>query len=95
MDDWDYTYENVEGSYPVWNNQVVENTLTVQQREETIGFPNDPAAYSEYTTSKEVYGKNIGLVYRNFLHWEYQPPNGGNPGYKSGYGVKMVMIDQK
>ena len=93
MDDWDYTYENVNGPYTVWNNQIVENTLTVNQRDETIGFPNDPAAYSEFTTSQEVFGKNIGLIYRNFLHWEYQPPNGGNPGYKSGYGIRMVMID--
>ena len=93
LDDWDYTYENVESTFPVWNNQVVENTVTVNQRDETIGFPNDPSSYSEHSFSKEVYGLGVGLVYREFLHWEYQPPTGGNPGYKSGYGIKLVMID--
>jgi hypothetical protein len=93
LDDWDYTYESVEAGFPVWNNQTVENTVTVNQRDETIGFPNDPASYSEHSFSKEVYGNGIGLIYRDFLHWEYQPPTGGNPGYKTGYGIKLVMID--
>lgn len=93
MDDWDYTYENVDQPFSVWNNKVVDNTLTVNQIDETIGVPTDPNLYSEKTFSKEVFGKGIGLIYRDFLHWEYQPPNGGNPGYRNGYGIKMVMID--
>lgn len=93
MDDWDYTYENVDQPFSVWNNKVIENTLTVNQIDEVIGVPTDPNLYSEKTFSKEVFGKGIGLIYRDFLHWEYQPPNGGNPGYKNGYGIKMVMID--
>jgi len=93
MDDWDYTYEGVESSFAVWNNQVVDNTVTVNQRDDLTGFPSDPSAYSEQTISKEVYGFGIGLIYRDFLHWEYQPPTGGNPGYKTGYGIKLVMID--
>lgn len=93
MDDWDYTYENVGQPFNVLNNQTVASTVTVSQRDDLAGFPNDPGLYSEYTFSKEVYGKGIGLVYRDFLHWEYQPPTGGNPGYKEGFGIKLVMID--
>jgi hypothetical protein len=93
MDDWDYTYENVSSSFTVWNNKVVDKTISVNQRDEIIGIPSDPAVYSEKTFSKEVYGEGIGLIYRDFLHWEYQPTNGQNPGYKVGYGIKMVMID--
>ena len=93
MDDWDYTYENVSSSFNVFNNVNVDNTITVNQRDEVIGIPTDPAVYSEKTVSREVYGAGIGLIYRNFLHWEYQPTNGQNPGYKIGYGIKLVMID--
>ena len=93
MDDWDYTFENVSNSFTVWNNKIVEKTITVNQRDEVIGAPADPTVYSEKTFSKEVFGEGIGLIYRDFLHWEYQPTNGQNPGYKIGYGIKMVMID--
>ena len=91
-DDWDYMYENVGADF---NGGIgnVENTITVNQRDEMIGIPNDPQAYSEYNYSQEVYGKGIGLVFRNFIHWEYQPPAGGNQGFKTGYGIKLVMID--
>lgn len=93
MDDWDYTYEDMDAPFTVWNNQTIENTITVNQRDEVIGFPNDPNLFSEKTYSKEVFGKGIGMIFRDFIHWEYQPPNGGNPGYKNGYGIKMVMIE--
>ncbi|MBC7850920.1 MAG: hypothetical protein H7Y31_14355 [Chitinophagaceae bacterium] len=92
LDDWDYTYENVGAPFILPNNQSVDNTITVNQRDEIIGFPNEVDAYSEKSYSKEVYGAGIGLIFRDFLHWEYQPPNGGNPGYKTGFGIKMVMI---
>jgi hypothetical protein len=90
LDNWDYTYENLDEPFTVWNNVSVPETVTVNQRDEVIGIPTDPNAYSEKTQSLEVFGKGIGLVYRNFIHWEYQPPN---PGFRSGYGIKLVMID--
>ena len=92
LDDWDYTYENVDMPFTVFNNQVVDTTLTVNQRNEVSGQPNDPNYYSEINFSLEVYGKGIGLVYKDFLHMEYQPPKGGDPGYKVGYGIKLNMI---
>jgi len=92
LDDWDYTYENVNAPFTVFNNQVVDSTVTVNQRDEVSGHPTDPNYYSEVNYSVEVYGKGLGLVYKDFLHWEYQPPTGGNPGYKIGYGIKLNMI---
>ena len=92
LDDWDYTYENVNLPYTVFNNQVVDSTITVNQRDEVSGHPTDPNYYSEVNYSLEVYGKGVGLVFKDFLHWEYQPPTGGNPGYKLGYGIKLNMI---
>lgn len=92
LDDWDYTYENVNMSETVGTFNL-DSTLSVNQRDEIIGNPNDPNSYSEINFGVEKYAKGIGLVYRNFLHIEYQPPTPGRGGYRIGYGVKMTMID--
>jgi hypothetical protein len=92
LDDWDYTYENVNQPLTL-GTFTLDSTLTVNQRDETIGNPNDPNSYSEINMGSENYAKGIGLVYRNFLHVEYQPPTPGRAGYRVGYGVKMTMID--
>ena len=42
----------------------------------------------------EKYAKNIGLVYKEFIMWDYQPnPGGAGGAYKTGFGIKMWMID--
>ncbi len=92
LDDWDYTYEYVDQPFATFGNIVVDSTITVNQRDELTGVPNDPNFYSERNFSTEIYGKGIGLIYQDFLHWEYQPPTGGNPGYKIGYGIRLNMI---
>lgn len=87
LDDWDYTYSNVG---------LVENgleTITVNQRDEVIGNPSDLNSYSEVNTGMEKYAKGIGLVYRLFLHTEYQPPTPGRGGFYQGYGITLNMID--
>jgi hypothetical protein len=90
--DWDYTYENVNMSETVGTFNL-DSTLSVNQRDEVIGNPNDANSYSEINFGAEKYARGIGLVYRNFLHVEYQPPTPGRGGYRIGYGVKMTMID--
>lgn len=92
LDDWDYTYDsvNVKKTIGIFT---LDSTLKVTQRDEIIGNPNDPNSYSEKNFGAENYAKGLGLVYRNFLHVEYQPPTPGRAGYRVGYGVKMTMID--
>jgi hypothetical protein len=92
LDDWNYTYEEVNIGQVV-GTFTLDSTLNVSQRDEIIGNPNDPNSYSEINFGAEKYAKGIGLVYRNFLHVEYQPPTPGRSGYRLGYGVKMTMID--
>lgn len=92
LDDWDYTYEDVNVSQNI-GAYTLDSTLNVNQRDETIGNPSDVNSYSEINFGAEKYAKGIGMVYRNFLHIEYQPPTPGRPGYRLGYGVKMTMID--
>ena len=92
LDNWEYTYEDVNTRQTVGTFNL-DSTLHVNQRDEIIGNPNDPNSYSEINFGAEKYAKAIGLVYRNFLHVEYQPPTPGRGGYRIGYGVKMTMID--
>jgi hypothetical protein len=92
LDDWDYTYDSVNVKQTL-GSFTLDSTLKVEQRDEIIGNPTDPNSYSEINFSAEKYAKGLGLIYRNFLHIEYQPPTPGGGGYRQGYGVKMTMID--
>lgn len=92
LDDWDYTYDSVDVKLTL-GALTVDSTLKVAQRDEIIGNPNDANSYSEINYGAEKYGKNLGLIYRKFLHVEYQPPTPGRGGYKQGYGIKLTMID--
>ena len=90
--DWDYTYENVNQPMTLGTFRL-DSTLQINERNETIGNVSDPNSYSEINFGQENYAKGIGLIYRNFLHIEYQPPTPGRGGYRIGYGVKLTMID--
>lgn len=89
--DWDYVYTNVGASETI-GPYTLDNTITVDQRDEIIGNPGDPASYSEVNYGQEKYAPGIGLVYRRFFHSEYQPNNGGYFADGS-YGVTYTMID--
>ena len=88
--DWDYTYDsvNVTSSLGSLN---VDSTISIAQRDEFLGEdPGDPGTqYAEKNYSVERYAKGIGLVFKEFIHWEYQ---GVDASY-TGYGVKLTMID--
>lgn len=91
LDNWDYTYTN-SGLPDIVGNYSLENTVTVNQRDEIIGDPNDPSGYSEINFGQEKYAKGIGMVYRKLFHSEFQPGNGGYFADGS-YGVTYTMID--
>jgi hypothetical protein len=92
MSDWDYTYDSIGVPLTI-NSIAIDSTLKVFETDEKIGDPaSQPDGYADRTYSVEKYGKGIGLVYREFLHWEYQPPSSQSPGY-IGFGIKMSIID--
>lgn len=93
LDYWNYTYANVDAPFEVFGGAMVDSTLTVNEQDVTDGTPSDPNLPSSRTYSMEVYGKGIGLIYKDFIHWEHQPPNGSAPSYTEGAGIKLVMID--
>jgi hypothetical protein len=94
LDDWDYMYDSINvprtmGAF------TLDSTIRIEQRDEVIGNPSDPNSYSEQNFGAEIYAKGIGLVYRKFLHTEFQPATPGNPSAYDdrSYGVTLTMID--
>lgn len=91
LDGWDYMYENIGSPFTTAMGSI-PNTITVNQRDEVLGHPQDPGLYSERNFSVEVYAKGIGLIYKDFLHSQYQPLNGSTPAYRLGYGIRLNML---
>jgi hypothetical protein len=91
-EDWDYIYDSV--GVPLTINALnFDNTIKVAEIDYTENNPSVPnTGYAERTYAVEKYAKGIGLIYREFLHWEYQGPESPTYGY-TGYGVKMSIID--
>ena len=98
LDDWDYTYSNVNQPLTL-GNITIDSTITVTEQNNTPGVgpvtgdTSSADAFSQISFAVEQYGKGIGLVYRNFLYKQYQPPTPTTGGYYIGYGVTMTMID--
>ncbi len=90
---WEYVYQNVGMPYQLLD-ATFENTITVLQQDNT--FPEgdfDPQFYQQRNYSVEVYAKDIGLIYKDFLHWTWQtdPPPAH---YEDGsYGIRLSLID--
>jgi hypothetical protein len=90
--DWDYTYESVGGSESI-NGKTYGNTVTVDIINDRRNAPvTDPAAYGNLSFAMDKYAKGIGLIYQEFILWEYQPNTGQRTGY-SGFGVRRSIID--
>ena len=91
LDNWDYTYDSVGLPYSLPSG-IVPVAFVVHQRDVEKG--NDTSYIRTRDFSEEAYGKGIGLIYKNFLHTEYQPPNIGTPvATTTGYGLKLSMVD--
>lgn len=91
MADWDNTYSKI-GETILLNGQTITNVITVDGINETTNIPQiDPNAYASINYLQEKYAKGIGMVYQQFIMWEYQPPTSG--GYTKGFGITRSMID--
>ena len=94
LDNWDYTYDSLNRPFTIGTINL-DSTLTVKQRDETIGIPENPESYSQKNYSVETYAKGVGLVYKKFLHTEFQPatPNSASYIVDGSYGITLTMID--
>ena len=92
LDGWNYVYDSVGMPFTTFSD-VVPSSVTIRQADDSSGSLID-TVFSTRDFSEEVYGKGIGLIYKNFIHWEYQPPNVNVPvGSFSGYGIKLMMVE--
>lgn len=83
---WKYTYADV-GATAKNDFKTFENTLTVNQVDETINNPEQqPNSYASRTYGQEKYAKNVGLIEKRFIHWTYDP---GVAPYRKGVSVVM------
>jgi len=90
MDGWDYTYANTGQPYTVLAGTIPE-TVTVNEVDAVTGSAT--GSYTQTIYSAEIYGKNIGLIYKRFLYSVYQSPNVEYPnGVTIGYGLTFNMV---
>lgn len=87
MEDWNYTYEDVNSPVSI-GSMDFENTITVFELSDSTGNPQT-TQYAEKTYSIEKYAKSVGLIYKEFIHWEYQATD---QTYK-GFGERLSIID--
>jgi hypothetical protein len=93
MGNWDFYYHEFSSSFS-HRNQVYNDVWAVEIIEEAGNIPvTDPNSYGARNRAIDRYAKNIGLVYRQFDMWEYQPPAQSATGYYVGFGITMWMID--
>ncbi len=93
---WNFEYQNIDEPFTTLKG-VIQNTYTVFHQDETLpNVPFNANNYQERSASKEVYAKGIGLIYKEFIRWQYQPPSAPNKFYQEGsYGIKLNLIDYK
>lgn len=93
MQDWNFIYDHFDSTLSFAGNNY-SNVWTIEEAGDSINVPiTNTNAYASLTRAVEKYSKNIGLVYREYTLWEYQPNTGGPGGYQVGFGIKEWMID--
>lgn len=90
---WDYTLENV-GAVSDISNHPYDSTVTVTQINDSSNVPvTNPGVIGQKMRWIEKYAKNVGLVYKDVLIWEYQPPTDIKEAYRTGFGLRLTILD--
>lgn len=83
--DWEFEYEKVGKDFKSGSTKF-DNTITIKHIDSEINEP-DKEFYAEKILSKEVYADGIGMIYKEYIYWTYQPLE----KYRIGNGVKMTF----
>ncbi|HEY9177958.1 MAG TPA: hypothetical protein VIN07_09720 [Flavipsychrobacter sp.] len=88
--DWNYQYKKVEESFNT-GYKVFDNTVTVEHVDQAVSDPEVfPETYAARTSSREVYASGVGMVYREYIRWTYDP---NTTKCRKGNGVVMRAVD--
>lgn len=95
LDGWNYMYKNVDSPYTTLAG-IIDSSVTVFQHDETSPEgPFDPQFYQQRDYSIEVYANGVGLIYKNFLHWVWQPTPEPARYADGSYGIILNLIQTK
>lgn len=91
--DWDFTIDSTNQTV-VLNAQTINDVVSLTAINESLNVPiTDAKSYASKSLLQEKFAKGIGLIFQEYILWEYQPNLNGTP-YKTGFGVKRSMIDR-
>jgi hypothetical protein len=91
---WLYQYVNYLKPY---NNGRLnfDNSVTVNEANDSTGNPDlYPGKFASRTYARSVYGYDVGMIYREFTHWTYDPSDPTHTCRK-GFSVIMRAIDYR
>lgn len=93
MNNWDFAYQQVNEPL-ILMGKLIQNTATVLEVDEsTTNVPiTDLKSYASKSLSLNTYAKGIGLVFQEYVLWEYDVTTQATP-FRTGFGVKRTMID--
>jgi len=98
MADWEFHFDGPVQSTVTVQDQTYNDVYTITENDDTDPV-TDPSDYGSASISREMYSKNVGLVFRELTLWEQQPNPTGNPPniiydpFRVGFGIKMWMVD--
>lgn len=87
-EDWNYSYTNVDEPYVINGFDFNESVTVIQEGDSNLIW---------YDYAREVYGKGVGLIEKEFYHFYTQdlscPDCPWTERVQCGYSVKMRLID--
>ena len=92
--DWTYRYDSIGAPYTLFG-KTYDSTVKVLQRDErSPNVPFNGVDYQIRDYSVERYAKGIGLIYKEFLHYVFQPTAILPAHFEDGsYGIRLRIID--
>jgi hypothetical protein len=93
MEGWDYWYDAFQSTF-TYKGIDYTDVHTVEQQDDATNIPvTFPDGSGNKQRGREVYAKNIGLVFKEFTLLEYEPNTSGPSPYYTGFGITMWMVD--
>jgi len=93
LDNWNYQYQNINYSFTCLKGNIDSTTTVLQQDYQVPQSGFDAGQYNEKNYSIEVYAKGIGLIYKDFLHYIWQPNT--RTYQDDSYGIRLNLIEYR